>query len=93
MESEFDELKDYIGHEVVVDTKCAMAYLGTLEKIGKHFLTLTACDVHDSSESQTHKEVYIHDARKYGIKRNRERVSVRVSDIISISKLADVTEY
>lgn len=93
MESEADELKDYIGSEVVIDTKCPMLYLGTLERVRQHFVTLANCDVHDSSEGQTRKEVYVHDARKYGIKKNRDRVEVRRSEIISISKLSDVTEY
>jgi len=93
MESDADELKDYIGQEIVLDTMSSMVYLGTLEKVGAHFLTLVQCDVYDSSESQTRKEVYIHDALKYGIKRNRDRVEIRKDQIISISKLSDVTEY
>jgi len=76
MDAEADELKEYVGQEVVIDTKSSMVYLGTLEKIGAYYVTMTGCDVHDASEGQTRKEVYIHDARKYGIKRNRERVEV-----------------
>jgi len=93
MGSETDELKEYVGVEVVLDTKSHLVYLGTLTQIGEYFVTLTQCDVHDASDSQTTKEGYIHDARKYGVKRNRERVEVRKSEIISISKLEDVTEY
>ncbi|NOZ19780.1 MAG: hypothetical protein GXP25_01695 [Planctomycetes bacterium] len=93
MESDADELKEYIGQEVVLDTMSPMVYLGMLEKVGAHFVTLVQCDVYDSSESQTRKEVYIHDALKHGIKRNRERVEVRKDQIISISRLSDVTEY
>ncbi|MEW6359097.1 MAG: hypothetical protein AB1696_22375 [Planctomycetota bacterium] len=93
MESDANELQEYIGQEVVLDTMSSMVYIGTLQKIGAHFITLTGCDVYDSSESQTRKEVYIHDALKFGIKRNRERVEIRKDQIISISKLSDVTEY
>jgi len=93
MTSEADELKDYIGKQVVIDTKSPIVFIGTLDRIGEYFITLTQVDVYDSSEGSSRKEVYIHEARKYGIRRNRERVEVRKSEVISISRLEDIVQY
>jgi len=93
MTTESEELKDYVGKEVVIDTKSTMVYLGRLEAIRNDFITLLDADVYDSSEGPSRKEVYIHQARKFGIRRNRQRVEVRKSEMISISLLSDVVEY
>ena len=93
MTSESKELKEYVGKEVVIDTKSTMVYLGKLRSIGESFITLVDADVYDSSEGASRKEVYIHQARKFGIRRNRQRVEVRKSEMMSISLLSDVVEY
>jgi small nuclear ribonucleoprotein (snRNP)-like protein len=93
MASLADELKAMIGHDVVLDTRTSFVYIGKLESIGEHLLTLTDVDVYDSSETQTRKEVYVYETRKYGIKRNRSRCSVRISEVISLSRLEDVVEF
>jgi small nuclear ribonucleoprotein (snRNP)-like protein len=88
-----DELKALIGHEVVLDTRSPFVYIGRLESVGDHFLTLGDVDVYDSSETQTRKEVYVFESRKYGLKRNRARCLVKIADVISLSRLEDVVEF
>ena len=85
-----DEL---LGQEVVLDTASQFVYLGTLKRAGDSFLELEDADVHDSSESPTSKEVYVIDARKYGVHKNRKNVFVRSALVVSLSRLSDVIEY
>jgi len=86
-------LADMIGREVVVDTRSPYVYLGTLRDPTSHFIGLSDVDVHDSSESRTTKELYIMNARQYGIRRNRAAVRIRRDEVISISLLADVLVF
>ena len=88
-----EALSDLIGREVVLDTSGQFAYIGRLEKMDDQFVELKDCDVHDSSECAATKEIYIMDAKKYGIKKNRKSVFVRTDQVISVSRLEDVIEY
>jgi small nuclear ribonucleoprotein (snRNP)-like protein len=91
--TESEELKAYTGKQVVVDTSTPLFYIGTLEGLDDYFLTLVDCDVHDVNESATTKELYCIEAKKFGVKKNRVRVKVRKSLIVSMSLLEDVIEY
>jgi small nuclear ribonucleoprotein (snRNP)-like protein len=86
-------LAELVGQDVVLDTMGQFVYLGRLRKIDELFIELEDADVHDGGESPSSKEVYIMDARKYGIKKNRRFVFVRASQVVSLSRLADVIEY
>lgn len=87
------DLAEYIGRQIVVDTKTAYTYIGTLTAEGDYFLTLKDVDVHDQRESNASKELYLIEALKYGIKINRSAVKVVRSEIISLSLLADIVKY
>jgi small nuclear ribonucleoprotein (snRNP)-like protein len=91
--SEAEELKQFVGKEVVVDTSTPLFYIGELESIDEHFMTIKNCDVHDINEGSSTKEVYCIEARKHGVKMNRLRVKVRKALVVSISTLEDVIEY
>ena len=93
MSSLADELKAHTGQDVVIDTRTPFVYIGKLESVGEHLITLTDVDVYDTSETQTRKEVYVYETRKYGIKRNRARCSVRIVEVVSLSRLEDVVEF
>jgi len=86
-------LEAYIGSVVVLDTSTPLLYIGTLDRQKDGFLTLIDVDVQDSSQIRATKEVYILEARKYGVKKNRHRVEVRGEIVVSISKLDEVIEY
>jgi len=83
----------YVGTDVVLDTKSPLVYIGRLEEADEWFLVLAEVDVHDRRDSHSTKDVYLMEAKKFGIRKNRERATVRANDVISISKLDDVTVY
>ena len=91
--SERDELTAFVGQDVVLDTRGALLYIGKLKQAGDWFLELVDADVHDLEESRTSKELYVLDAAKFGIKKNRHSVHVRKVEVVSISKLTDVIIY
>jgi small nuclear ribonucleoprotein (snRNP)-like protein len=91
--SEAERLKDYIGATVVLDTDSPHLYVGTLVSIDEEFYELADADVHDTESTSTTRDLYIINVRKYGVKKNRDRVLVRRSRVVSISKLDDVTAY
>lgn len=91
--SEREALAGFVGQDVVLDTRGELLYIGRLEKAGEWFLELAEADVHDLMASRTTKELYIMDAAKHGIKKNRRSVHVRRLEVVSISRLADVIIY
>ncbi len=91
--SEAEGLKGFVGSDVVVDTSTPIVYIGRLEEVDDFFLTLTDCDVHDTNEGASTKELYCIEAKKHGVKQNRARVKVRQALVVSISLLRDVIEY
>ncbi len=82
-----------LGKDVVLDTAGQFVYIGRLRTMDDQFFELDEADVHDSSESSTSKEIYVMDAKKYGVKKNRKAVFVRASQVVSLSLLEDVIEY
>lgn len=91
--TEAERLKDYVGREVVIDTDSTHLYVGTLAGADDDFYEITDADVHDSATTTTTRDMYIINVQKYGIKKNRERVLVRRTRVVSLSLLSDVTEY
>ncbi len=87
------EFEKLVGCEVVIDTRTPVVYIGTLTAAEEDFLVLEEVDVHDINDTQTTKELYILEAKKSGIKKNRNRVDVRLDQIVSISRLNDVIQY
>ncbi|HUW57265.1 MAG TPA: hypothetical protein VMZ92_11580 [Planctomycetota bacterium] len=91
--TESERLKGCLGREVVIDTDTPLLYVGTLAVVDEAFYELTDADVHDSTSTTTTRDMYIINVRKYGIKKNRERVLVRRARVVGLSLVADVTEY
>lgn len=93
MSGEGERFKKLVGQPVVVDTDSYYLYVGKLESVDDAALELTGADVHDSQTTTTTRDVYIINTSKFGIKENRRRVLVRMERVLSISALADVTQY
>ena len=87
------ELTEFVGKDVVVDTNTSFLYIGRLEGVAEYFMTISGVDVHDCSQSTTTKEVYVLEARKFGIRRNRSGVKVRLDKVVSVSLLEEVIVY
>lgn len=88
--SETSDLSNLVGQEVVLDTAGPMVYLGTLDEATPEGYWLSEADVHDRSEGQASKELYIIEAQVHGIRANRKRVFVLASTVVSLSRLADI---
>ena len=88
-----DELDTYLEKAVVVDTATSFIYLGVLKQVGEHFVTLADVDVHDCNDGSRTKEIYVLEAKRFGIRQNRTEVRVRMDQIISVSLLDDVIPY
>jgi len=79
-----------IGHEVVLDLSPPFVCLGVFVGSDSHHYVLDQADLHDLRDTTTSREIYVMNARKYGIRVNRGRVYVRKSEVVSLSALVDV---
>ena len=90
-----DELGDLVGKNVVVDSRSTIIYIGMLRQVGEHLLVLEEVDVHnmDDSQSNTTKEVYILESKKFGVRANRKSTRVWLDQVLSVSLLDEVIEF
>jgi small nuclear ribonucleoprotein (snRNP)-like protein len=88
-----EELAKLVGKHVVVDTDTHMVYLGRLEEVGGDHLALSEVDAHSIYDSHTSREIYVMEARKFGVRHNRGLVIIRMDRVVSVSPLDDVIEY
>ena len=91
--NEFDALDELTGKNVVIDTTTPLVFIGRYVEHRNTFVVLEDVDVHDRNESQTSKDVYLMEAKKYGINKGRARVMVRGALIIAVTLLDDVIVY
>jgi len=90
MEHSDSALDQLIGREVVIDVVSPFVYLGKLVACDPKYVVLEQADVHDLRDTATTRELYVIDSRRFGVRANRERVLVRVDEVISVSALDDV---
>ena len=79
-----------VGRNVVVDVSSEFVYVGRLTGGDEKYLLLEQADVHDLRDTTTTRENYVVDSRRLGVRTNRERVLVRLEEVVSISALDDV---
>ena len=79
-----------VSREVVIDVVSQYVYLGKLTGHDARYLVLEHADVHDLRDTATSRELYVVDSKRFGIRANRERVLVRIDEIVSLSALEDV---
>jgi len=85
-------LENLIGREVVLDVSSPFVYVGTFAGEDHGYLVLESADVHDLRDTKTTRELYLLDARRFGIHENRKRVLVRQGEVVSLSALEDVIQ-
>ena len=85
-------LEELMGEKVVVDLRSAFVCLGTLLRADEHFLELRNADLHDLRDTETTRELYVAESRATGIKRNRRRVLLVLSEIIAVCRFDDIVD-
>lgn len=85
-----DALKTLLGRMVVLDVASPFVYVGKLVGCDHRYLILEDADVHDLRDTSTNRELYVVDARRHGVNRNRRRVLVKIDEVVSLSALDDV---
>jgi hypothetical protein len=83
-------LKTLIGREVVFDMESRYVCLGVLTGCDRSYAILEQADVHDLRDTTTTRESYVVESRRLGIRPNRDKVYVRICEIVSVSALDDV---
>ena len=77
---------------MVVDVESMFVFLGRLKELREKTIVLKQADVHDLRDSTTTREAYVREARVHGIQPNRNKVLIRLEQVVSISPLEDVIE-
>ncbi len=85
-------MQEFIGQNVVVDVESMFVFLGRLKELREKTIVLKQADVHDLRDSTTTREAYVREARVHGIQPNRNKVLIRLEQVVSISPLEDVIE-
>ncbi|MCA9035250.1 MAG: hypothetical protein KDA91_08975 [Planctomycetaceae bacterium] len=85
-------MEEFVGQNVVVDVESLFVFLGRLKEIRDKTLILKSVDVHDLRDSTTTREAYVREARVHGIQPNRNKVLIRLEQVVSVSMLDDVIE-
>jgi len=83
-------LDELIGQRVVLDLRSPYVCLGILERFDDNWLEVKNADLHDFRDTDTTREVYVHESRATGIKRNRKRVLLARAEVVAVSRLDDV---
>ena len=90
--SAIDWLQEFIGSVVVCDLADGFLVVGMLSAAGPQHVAFTDADLHDHRESNSPKDVYLIETRKFGVRANRKRVAVPRQLVIAVCRLDDVTE-
>lgn len=85
-----DFLQALLGRHVVIDVASQFVYLGKFVELDHKYLVLVDADVHDLRDTSTNRENYVVDSRRFGIRKNRERVLVKLGEVVSVSAMDDV---
>lgn len=84
--------EQFINDVVVIDMRSSFVCLGTLTRVDEHFFELRNADLHDLRDTETSRENYVAASIATGIKRNRKRVLVLRSEVVAVSRIADVVD-
>jgi hypothetical protein len=85
-------LEDLREQPVVLDVVSPYVIIGTLTGWDDRYLILKDADVHDLRDTTTTRELYVLETRRFGVRIARERVLVKLSEVVAISALADVLD-
>lgn len=83
---------EFLNQIIVIDAASEFVFAGTLVGGDHRYLILADADVHDLRDSKTTRDEYVVEMRRFGIRPNRNRVHVRLDQIVSLALLNDVVE-
>lgn len=87
-----EDFNQFLGETVILDVQGMFVYAGTLTGCTEKYYVLENADVHDLRDSSTTRELYVIESKIHGVRANRKKVLVRISEVISLSLLKDVLE-
>lgn len=85
-------LEEFLDQVVVLDFRAEYVCIGTLKKVGDHFLELRNADLHDLRDTDVTRENYIAASVATGLKRNRKKILITRAEIVAISRMNDVVD-
>ena len=74
----------------MIDTKSTYVFIGRFKGVQGEYFVLEDVDVHDCSQGRANKDLYILDAKRYGVQPNRDRVVVKICETVSLSAVEEV---
>lgn len=86
------ELAAFFGQIVVLDLAAPYVCIGLLHSADDTYFHVLDADFHDFRDSAATRENYVYDSVRLGIRRNRKQVLVRRSDVVAVTRFADVAE-
>jgi hypothetical protein len=85
-------LEELLDQKVVIDLVGPYVCMGTLVRIGDHFVEVKNADLHDLRDTDSTREFYVLQSVQTGVKRNRRQVLVARAEIVAVSRLDDVVD-
>lgn len=86
-----ESLDNLIGKEIVLDTEGPMVFIGRLASYDADGFWLEQADVHNCNDGHAHREQYIAESARDGVRVNRARVYIFRRAVVGVSNLSDVT--
>jgi hypothetical protein len=83
---------EFVGQIVVLDLASPYVCIGRLDAVRGGFYVLADSDLHDFRDSAVTRENYVYDSVRLGIRRNRTHVMIRSSEVVAITRFADISE-
>lgn len=85
-------LDSLFGQIVVLDLHSPYVCIGRLVGADDLYFRILDADLHDFRDSTATREVYVYDSVRLGIRRNRKQVLVQRSDVVALTRFADIAE-
>jgi hypothetical protein len=79
-----------MGETVVVDCVSPFVVIGELAGVTAAYLELVRADMHDLRDTETTRELYLAKTAEFGVQKNRKRVVLRMTEVVGVSRLADL---
>ncbi len=86
------EFEHLVGQIVVLDMASPYVCIGLLAEIGETHFLIRDADLHDFRDNPATRENYVYDSVRLGIRRNRKKVLVRKSEVVALTRFADISE-